>query len=126
MLFLKCASFVGIRRQRSMRTLVSHVLLIQCRTQKINMNVPNNDEKVLAEMREHLARNGFSGVTFWADDGSVGIEVEGSAEYTQKVAASINDKFGHLRIGDGVQEGEIIVVNYKKKINDVVEVVATV
>jgi acylphosphatase len=69
------------------------------------MTIPNN-QKELAEKINGLE---LVGVDATYDDGNVGVRVSGAKERIQEVANVINDKFGHYRVGDGVQEGDIYV-----------------
>lgn len=67
--------------------------------------VINNADKV-AERVNKMFLEGH-GVEAIADDGNVCVQISGTVAAVIMAARSICDKFGHLRIGDGAQEGEI-------------------
>ncbi len=69
----------------------------------------NNDVKVVAQI-EAL---GLEGVEAWADDGSVGVEVNGSEDRRVEVAKVLYEKFGDVHVGDGVQDSWGLWVNWK-------------
>lgn len=73
------------------------------------MTVPNNQK----EIAEKINQLGLVGVSATYDDGNVGVKVSGAKERIEEVANTINDHFGHYRIGDGAQEGDIFINQYE-------------
>lgn len=69
------------------------------------MKVINNQDKVAQKINELK----LEGVEAVGDDGSVCIQVSGNESRVKEVASIINEKFGNLSIGDGVQEGDLFI-----------------